>query len=982
MRRPLLLLLLVCSPAILGQKLPNVSQLPGGTRTIDPRTAGALLTNWDFENGLRGWTATGTAFANQPTYGDNVSITRVNGRMVSLGGDYWKGPYPVGVHGNYWIGTYEKRPSPDARWGDVQGDQPTGTLISQPFPIRGGHLSFLVGGGNDATRVSVDLVMSAADFDRLAAERLANPPSGSGKEGKDSRLASLSREGDLVVLFRATGQNSEVMRRVSWDLSRYAGGSARIRIVDQSSGGWGHINADDFRLTDAVVETSAPLWGFADTHAHPANYLGFGGNMIQGKLYSADGNPATALPPMYTDVPQLRDLGDAFNFISANTARGGGHPDFDSYPKFDNTMGQQMYTEWIRRAYDGGLRLMSALAINNWLLSSHSLKKALFGGSQPEDDKASADVQIADIKRWAGLPANRDWVEIAYSSADARRIIGQNKLALVLGVELDLLGNFAPNRSWDSSLIRVLPPNPAPYEEAQVRATLAAELDRLYAMGVRQITPFHYVSGVFGGTALFNRFFNEVNRRFTGQNIVVESGDRYGVRYRVNNDAWGTGGATARELATGHSRTIAWDQSWEDVRLGHVNSMGLTRTGLILFEEAARRSMLIDIDHTSFKTADHLLTNAESLDYPVMSSHSDFLDLGLTGREEFTHNDISNDDDANLRRFGTTIHGNLRHEGMGTRDKFARIAKLGGTNAPLMSTYRRKGYGSNVPNDSEGSSKTWAQMYQYAVDVTGGKGVALSTDRGFINFLSPRFGPNAAYMLGEEAHESLSKVERGRQVEAQDKGVRYDSEIVNWREARFKSSGNSAYEYTGKAFEHEDAWRAIAAYKAGRNPWTMGASAAIPRSGAIDHTGRIENMVRGFFAADETQLNAECGVVCGGMTIPERYSAYFVKNGIDPATIPRWANDAAVMEHYQWVKKAWTHWHRMQGPNEPLKRHVQGQRDFDVNIDGVAHYGLLPDFLQDVKNSGLTLEQLGPLFRSAEDYVQMWEKCERRRFGQ
>jgi hypothetical protein len=32
--------------------------------------------------------------------------------------------------------------------------------------------------------------------------------------------------------------------------------------------------------------------------------------------------------------------------------------------------------------------------------------------------------------------------------------------------------------------------------------------------------------------------------------------------------------------------------------------------------------------------------------------------------------------------------------------------------------------------------------------------------------------------------------------------------------------------------------------------------------------------------------------------------------------------------------------------------------------------------LQDLRNNGLTAEDLAPLFRSAYDYVQMWDKCE------
>ena len=61
----------------------------------------------------------------------------------------------------------------------------------------------------------------------------------------------------------------------------------------------------------------------------------------------------------------------------------------------------------------------------------------------------------------------------------------------------------------------------------------------------------------------------------------------------------------------------------------------------------------------------------------------------------------------------------------------------------------------------------------------------------------------------------------------------------------------------------------------------------------------------------------------------------------------------------------------------PLVRDRAGRRrDFDINIDGFAHYGLLPDFLQDMVNSGLSTEDLAPLFRSANDYVEMWAKCD------
>lgn len=54
-------------------------------------------------------------------------------------------------------------------------------------------------------------------------------------------------------------------------------------------------------------------------------------------------------------------------------------------------------------------------------------------------------------------------------------------------------------------------------------------------------------------------------------------------------------------------------------------------------------------------------------------------------------------------------------------------------------------------------------------------------------------------------------------------------------------------------------------------------------------------------------------------------------------------------------------------------RQVSGKKIFDYNVDGMAHVGLLPDFVADLSAIGLSNAQLDPLLRSAEAYIQMWE---------
>jgi hypothetical protein len=998
---------------------PSPNEQERGLVRATPRTQpvpDSLGSNWDFEEGLDGWTPTGEAFANQPTLGDNVVAARVRADMTlergGIGGDYWKRvPYPIGHHLDAWVGTYENHPAVASSLGAVGGDGGTGTLTSGDFPLDEAHrfVAFMVGGGSDVATERVELQVrgeNAADvveLERLVGANLQGIAALAVLWGGSAAgdIAVPARDGNYVIVRRASGQNSEVMRQIVFEVPQtLRGRRARLRIIDNSGGSWAHINVDDFRFgASRPPDRPQRVWGFADTHTHPVNDLAFGGNVVQGSLYARDGSPfssdsyrRTAIPHMFENI-NLSQFGPVEGLIVGNAVLGAtraqrsGYPEMQGYPAFNQMLGQQMYGEWIRRAYDGGLRLMSALAVNNWLASSHPLKKQLLGTSQPEDDKGSGDVQVADVKAWAARPENSTWVEVAYTPAEARRIISENKLAVVLGLELDVLGNFIPNGHFSKPGVTVVMPDDN--HPAEQRALIAAELDRLYAQGVRQVGPFHYVSGVWGGCAMFQRLFNEVNRKITNDNVHVVEGPE-GIRYRLDMDAWGLTGVESRRLVSGEAQQERQsDPSWESTRGGHVNAMGLSQAGEILFDELARRGMLIDLDHASYRSTNRLLQLARERDYPVLSSHSDYLELGFSGPGEFTHNLIDNNHGANFDLFNTTLLDPLRNEGMVTRTKLETIAQLGGTTGAIMWLPRRKSWGNAVPNDCDGSSKTWAQGYQYAVEVTGGRGVALSTDR---ITLEPRFGPNAAYLLGlEDNSMPLRDERRFEQVDAQGNGVRYDSPIKEWRAYRFTPAAVSAWQKTpipggweSRPWEHGDAWKAIAAWATGHNPRTMRDTHGVELSGDPLHLLRVINFAWGFGSETRADLVSDCGFLwlnCGGAKLDERYAAYCVKKGITPAGIEPWPDHRGVWENYRWVKRAWDEWQRMSGSNEPLRRHFFGERDFDVNLDGVAHYGMLPDFLQDVANSHPRPAEVGtyldPLFRSAESYISMWEKARR-----
>ena len=56
-------------------------------------------------------------------------------------------------------------------------------------------------------------------------------------------------------------------------------------------------------------------------------------------------------------------------------------------------------------------------------------------------------------------------------------------------------------------------------------------------------------------------------------------------------------------------------------------------------------------------------------------------------------------------------------------------------------------------------------------------------------------------------------------------------------------------------------------------------------------------------------------------------------------------------------------------------RQVSGERTFDLNTDGVAHYGLFADLIADVQRTPGSERPMRYLFRGAEAYLQMWERA-------
>lgn len=959
------------SKTVVAKETPVVSTLKLPVATKDPVFQKDVdFPNWNFENGLTGWSKEGTAFDNQPVFGDNVITTRILRQMElnngGVGGDYWKEQgYDIGRNGDYWVGTYENNVNPNSFF-QTQGDGPTGILTSSEFTITTSYCYFLISGGADAQNLFVDLQISQPD----------------------GRWAS--------VLKKSSFRNSELLYLERMDIGVYKTKVARIRIVDNSSGNWGHINVDNFRFTpntiDVItlrdnatgrnyeVDVTTPVWGIADTHAHPAHEEGFGKYLITGKA-------TTPLDQTYSNTLCEHNhgaLGTALLqkpfIMGADPHKALGWPDFIEFPRFNSKTHQQQHVEFLKRAWQGGLRLLCALAVNNMYVPS--LLMGPGNDATPFDDETVVQQQLTQIKQMAAQ--NADWMEIAMSPKDARRIILQGKMAIVLGIESDNLGNFkAASYNWIDNNAGALWNNPlVTLTDNNADQLLEAKLTDYHFKGVRQITPIHYISGLFGGAAVFRAELAVLQSAFNND-VNVKSGIDKQVSYSLYADFTQLMTFSNPPLVTkGAYTALIKSFGGGPTNLSTINNLGLTNIGTRLIQKMMEKGFIIDGEHMGYEMKENVFSVAAARNYPIISSHTDPAGLCLNwvnSPAEFKDNFWGKDNQiSNQRNFGTTNIRNLASEFQLADDHYTRIRNSGGTVGVFMLPYYKKpytGYLGSVDNDCAGSSKTFAQMYLYSVDKMSYKGVALSTDRGMTDFIGPRFGPNSAYGLKDEELMSWRIVERKRQRLAQRNGVRYDvpmqSYHTKWYENLEMEAGVfSILDENIVSYEEEDMWKAFAAAEA------VAALAQVPLSREVLRAGRIKNFYEGLTRA---QID---NPLIKSVAWFEKAAMYCVKNNTSVTTLPGYNTWLGIDQEFTMtlhnnIVPVWLSWQSKYGTNQPLKRLKTGNRHWDFNTDGMAHYGLMPDFLQDLRNIGLPPDKLTVLFRSAEDYIQMWEKTQK-----
>lgn len=404
-------------------------------------------------------------------------------------------------------------------------------------------------------------------------------------------------------------------------------------IVKISGGGFGGRKWTRPEGSSPKPPIKKGLTGWVDMHAHPMSHLAFGGKVLHGAPDVDILMPVVQGCRHYTRPKNIEEaLG------SCNHTHGGhgafdntcgdhirkvlvreveknlhagvnhheegarGYPAFKGWPAQDNLTHQQMYVDWIKRCHDNGLSVMVALAVNN-----RTYAAAFSGpGDKYEDDVSSADIQIQEMKR---MVSRHNWMEVVKTPTDLRRIVGQGKLAIILGIEVDDIGNFLSDDSVSAE-------NPSRTAQDKVRR----EIKRLYDNGIRYIFPLHVVDNKFGGTAIYEPAFNTSNYHQTGEfwNVgCAQPDDNIGFKYSPSFDI-GIAAAKAK-IGIDAFRNPPTPPSCQH---GHINNIGLTNLGKFAVKEMMKLGMMIDVDHMSQRTINDIISIAQRFNYPLNSGHS------------------------------------------------------------------------------------------------------------------------------------------------------------------------------------------------------------------------------------------------------------------------------------------------------------------------------------------------------------------------
>ena len=262
-----------------------------------------------------------------------------------------------------------------------------------------------------------------------------------------------------------------------------------------------------------VTMTTFPdgdLYGVVDAHSHLFTHLSFGGWAFHGAIYHRLGPEHALLDCDHIHGEEGRKDFFGYAFDNGNSTEvltnmvfdmlGGvlsepnhatdGYPTFSEWPNArTRATHQQQHYRWLERAYLGGLRLVVNHATSNAAICIINIGEDIQPSRYDCEDMTSVDHIIDDtyqmeryIDAQHGGPG-QGWFRVVTSPAEARAVIADGKLAVILGIETS-----------DLFSCHITPRSGQPYCDD---AFIDAQLDAYYERGVRALFPVHKYDNQF-----------------------------------------------------------------------------------------------------------------------------------------------------------------------------------------------------------------------------------------------------------------------------------------------------------------------------------------------------------------------------------------------------------------------------------------------------------------------------------------------------
>ncbi|MEO6088035.1 MAG: hypothetical protein ABIQ18_33480 [Umezawaea sp.] len=364
-----------------------------------------------------------------------------------------------------------------------------------------------------------------------------------------------------------------------------------------------NVTGEPFHGTDS----QGRVRGLVDAHNHLMTNEGFGGRLICGKPFSTQG-VADALKDCPEHYPN--GIGAIFEAIVADPD---GHdpvgwPTFKDWPSYKTVSHQQDYYAWVERAWRGGQRiLVTDLTSNAALCTIYPFKDRGCDEMESVRLQARRTYELQDFVDGMFGGPGKGWFRIVTSPEQARAVVAQGKLAVVMGIETSEV--FGCRHLLNFPLC--------------TKGDIDRGLDEVYALGVRSIFPCHKFDNALCGV----RFDSGTQGTIINAAQFLRTGTWWTTEqcagpYQDNP----IGLAAPNALIPPGVVAPAYDPA------KRCNTRGLTSLGEYAVRGMMKRHMMVEIDHMSVKAAGRTLDIATEAGYPgVLSSHS-WMDANYTER--------------------------------------------------------------------------------------------------------------------------------------------------------------------------------------------------------------------------------------------------------------------------------------------------------------------------------------------------------------